>query len=51
MADLVAILSISFAGVVSIISAIQNSKCDVINCGCIKLHRKLDDKPPSTSGT
>jgi len=42
MVDLVAILSISFAGVVSIISSIQNSKCDIIDCGCMKIHRKLE---------
>ena len=42
MVDIVAMLSISFAGVVSIISSIQNSKCDIIDCGCMKIHRKLD---------
>ena len=40
--DIVAVLSISFAGVVSIISTIQNSKCDIIDCGCMKLHRKVE---------
>ena len=48
--DLVAILSISFAGCVSIIHAIQASKCSDIECCCLKLHRVLkteseDDQP------
>ena len=40
--DMIAIGSINFAGVVSIISTIQNSKCDIIDCGCMKLHRKVE---------
>ena len=47
--DIVAILSISFAGVVSIISTIQNSKCDIIDCGCMKLHRKVELPTNTTS--
>ena len=42
MLDLIGILSVSFAGTVSLFHSIQNSKCDVINCGCIEIHRKLD---------
>ena len=43
MVDIVAMLSISFAGFVSLIHSVQNSKCDVIDCFCIKCHRKLDE--------
>ena len=41
--DLVAILSVAISGMVSIISTIQNSRCDTINCCGIQCHRKLKD--------
>ena len=41
MVDLVAILSVAISGMVSIISTIQNSRCDTINCCGITCHRKL----------
>ena len=37
--DIIALASISYAGVVSIIHAIQQSKCDIINFGCLSCHR------------
>jgi len=41
--DIVAILSVCVSGMVSIISTIQNSRCDQINCWGIRCHRKLKD--------
>jgi len=39
----VAIMSVVISGIVSIISQIQNSRCDRINCCGISCHRKLKD--------
>ena len=41
--DIVAILSVAISGMVSIISTIQNSRCETINCCGIQCHRKLKD--------
>ena len=43
MVDIIALVSISFAGAVSLIHAIQASKCDIINLGCISCHRVVKD--------
>ena len=42
--DLIALVSISYAGCVSIIHAIQQSKCDTISLGCISCHRVIKPK-------
>ena len=39
MFDIIAFTSITFAGLVSIIHAIQSSKCDTIDFCCVKCHR------------
>lgn len=41
MFDIIAFTSISFAGIVSIIHAIQSSKCDTIDLCCFKCHRQV----------
>jgi len=41
MFDVIAFTSISFAGLVSIIHAVQNSKCDTIDLFCFKCHRVI----------
>ena len=41
MFDIIAFTSISFAGLVSIIHAIQNSKCDEIDLCCFRCHRVI----------
>ena len=39
MFDVIAFTSITYAGLVSIIHSIQNSKCDTIDFCCMKCHR------------
>ena len=43
--DVIALVSISISGAVSLIHAIQASKCDTIDLCCIKLHRVVNKKP------
>ena len=42
--DIIALASISYAGIVSIIHAIQQSKCDIINLGCLSCHRVVNNQ-------
>ena len=41
--DIVAILSVSFSGVTSILHTIQQSKCTHIRAGCINCDRDLTE--------
>ena len=44
MFDIIAFTSITFAGLVSIIHAIQSSKCDTIDFLCMKCHRVVKNE-------
>jgi len=43
--DIIALVSITISGAVSLIHAIQASKCDTIDLCCFKLHRVVNKKP------
>ena len=45
MVDIIALVSISFAGIISIIHAVQSSKCDTIDLCCMKCHRIVKNEP------